>query len=141
MINIKININKNKKSSISVGSLTATDWLNNIKQNKIIKNGKEKNIISSQKLLSSLNSKEYIYKLSKSKGYKPKEKYLKKKWFELKEYEVKDDKGNTRKTTYTLYITRKGQRKLLGIVLNLIKEKTTEATKIRKRTSLTHGKR
>lgn len=126
MINIKISIDKNKKNNISVGSLTATDWLNNIKQNKIIKNGKEKNIISSQKLLSLLNSKEYIYKLSKSKGYKPNEKYLKKKWFELNEYEVKDEKGNTKKTTYTLYITRKGQRKLLGIVLNLIKENTSK---------------
>lgn len=126
MINIKISIDKNKKNNISVGSLTATDWLNNIKQNKIIKNGKEKNIISSQKLLSLLHSKEYINKLSKGKGYKPKEKYLKKKWFELNEYEVKDDKGNAKKTTYTIYITRRGQRKLLGIVLNLIKENTSK---------------
>ena len=125
MINIKISINKNKKkkNNISFGSLTATDWLNNIKQNKIIKNGKEKNIISSQKLLHFLNSKEYIFKLSKSRGYKPNEKYLKKKWFELNEYEVKDDKGNTKKITYTIYITRKGQKKLLRIVLDLIKEK------------------
>lgn len=114
---------ENKKGNISIGSLTATDWLNNIQQNKILKNGKAKNIISSQKLLSELCRKGYINKLSKNRGHIPKKKYLKKGWFELNPYDVKDDKGNIKKTTYTLYITEKGQKKLLELVLNLIAEK------------------
>ena len=133
MYNISVSIDKSKKNNIAIGSLTATDWLNNIKENKIIIRGEEKNIISSTKLLSELHKLGYIDKLSKDKGYISKEKYLKKKYFEDLPYDIKDEEGKIKKTTYTIYITRKGQRKLLGIVLNLIKEKNTKTTNPSKR--------
>ena len=123
MINIKIGIEKERKEKISVDSLTATDWLNNIKENKIIHNGKEKNIVSSKLLLPTLWKMGYIEKLGNKKGYIPTEKYLKKGFFEVKDYDVKKDNNKTKKTTYTIHITRKGQRKLLKIVLQLIKDK------------------
>lgn len=122
MISIKIDINK-EKNNISFGSLCATDWLNNIKENKIVIKGVEKNIISSTKFLSKLYSLGYIKKLSKSKGYIPNEKYLKKRYFEDSPYDLKDENGKVKKTTHTIYITRKGQKKLLKLVLGMIEEK------------------
>ena len=55
MVSIKIDINKEKKN-ISFGSLCATDWLNNIKENKIVIKGVENNIISSNKFLNRLHN-------------------------------------------------------------------------------------
>lgn len=129
MINIKIESNKNKKDKLSIGSLTATDWLNNINENKIIVGGKEKNIISSTKLLSTLCQMNYIYKLGRNRGYMPNEKYYKKGFFEVKEFNLLDENNKIKKTSYTIYITKKGQKKLLKVVLNLIKEKTTTNNK------------
>ena len=121
MINIKIE--KEKKEKPSIGSLTATDWLNNIKENKELVNGKEKNIISPMVLLSNLYKKGYLNKLSRKKGYLPNEKYFKKKYFEVVDFDVLDKNNNVIKTTHTIYFTSKGQKKLLKIVLQLIKEK------------------
>ena len=126
MINISIDTKKDKKDKISIGSLTATDWLNNIPENKIVIKGKKKNIISPTKLLSTLRSKNYIHKLSNKKGYIPNEKYYKKGFFEVKTFDVLDENNKIKKTTYTILFTRKGQKKLLKIVLNLIKEKESK---------------
>ena len=119
---IEININR-EKNNVSTGSLCTTDWLNTIKQNKIMVKGVEKNIISSTKFLNKLSNLGYIEKLSKNKGYISSEKYLKKGYFEDCPYYLKDDKGNIKRTKHTLYITRKGQRKLLRLVIKLIEEK------------------
>jgi hypothetical protein len=122
VFSIKIYINK-EKDNISSGSLCTTDWLNNIKENKIVIKDVEKNIISSTKFLSKLHSLGYIKKLSKNKGYIPNEKYLKKGYFEDYSYNLKDENGNIKKTIHTIYITRKGQKKLLKLVLGMIEEK------------------
>ena len=122
MISIKIDINK-EKDNISFGSLCTTDWLNNIQENKIVIKGVEKNIISSTKFLNKLHNLGYIKKLSRNKGYIPNEKYLKRRYFEDYSYDLKDEKGNVRKTIHTIYITRKGQKRLLKLVLDMIKEK------------------
>lgn len=122
MVSIKIDTNKEKKN-ISFGSLCATDWLNNIKENKIVIKGVEKNIISSNKFLNRLHNLGYIEKLGRNKGYIPSEKYLKKRYFEDYSYDLKDEKGNVKKTIHTIYITRKGQKRLLKLVLYMIKEK------------------
>lgn len=122
MISIKIDINK-EKDNISFGSLCTTDWLNNIQENKIVIKDVEKNIISSTKFLNKLHNLGYIKKLSRNKGYIPSEKYLKKRYFEDYSYDLKDENGNVKKTIHTIYITRKGQKKLLKLVLGMIKEK------------------
>lgn len=122
MISIKIDINK-EKDNISFGSLCTTDWLNNIQENKIVIKGVEKNIISSTKFLNKLHNLGYIKKLSRNKGYIPNEKYLKRRYFEDYSYDLTDEKGNVRKTIHTIYITRKGQKRLLKLVLDMIKEK------------------
>lgn len=118
---IEININR-EKNNVSTGSLCTTDWLNTIKQNKTIVKGVEKNIISSTKFLKKLYDLGYIEKLSKNKGYISTEKYLKKGYFEDCPYDIKDVEGNKKRTKHTLYITRKGQRRLLNLVLKLIDE-------------------
>lgn len=123
MININIDIKKKKRDKKSMGSLNATDWLNNIKENKVLVKGKEKNIISSTKLLSTLCKMGYIYKLSRSKGHMPNEKYYKKGFFEVEDFDVLDENKKIKKTTHTIIFTPKGQKKLLKIVLRLIKDK------------------
>lgn len=122
MIKINIDVKKDKKKIKSIGSLNATDWLNNIKENKLLVKGKEKNIISSTKLLSTLCKMGYIYKLSRNKGHMPNKKYYKKGFFEVEYFDVLDENKKIKKTTHTILFTPKGQKKLLKIVLQLINE-------------------